>query len=263
MDVNQVRADLIAEQESLDAIVGPLPDEAWATPTASPRWTIGDQIGHLAYFDGTAALAMSDEASFVAHRDELLAAFTSDEAVDDVTLGRYRSMSPSELLAAWRADRAACAAASATLTDDQRVEWYGPSMGSKSFLTARLMECWAHGQDVADALHLEREHDDRISHIVRLGVITRGWSYINRRLEVPDVPVAVHLDAPAGARWDLGDVDADETIAGPAVDFCLVVTQRRHVDDTALEVSGTAARDWMLKAQVFAGPPTDGPQPRS
>ena len=30
--------------------------------------------------------------------------------------------------------------------------WYGPSMSARSFVTARLMETWAHGMDVADAL---------------------------------------------------------------------------------------------------------------
>ncbi len=263
MDVSQVRADLIAEQESLDRLVGPLPDEAWATPTASPRWTIGDQIGHLAYFDATAALAIRDEAAFVAHRAELLTAFTSEEAVDEATLGAYRQMPPAERLGAWRAERQALADASATLADDQRVEWYGPSMGAKSFLTARLMECWAHGQDVADTVGVERQPTDRILHVARLGVITRGWTYKNRRLEMPDVPVGVVLDAPSGERWDLGDADAEQRIEGSANDFCLVVTQRRHIDDTALTVTGDAARDWMRKAQVFAGPATDGPAPRS
>ncbi|MBS0012958.1 MAG: hypothetical protein KFF46_03215 [Desulfobacterales bacterium] len=40
-----------------------------------------------------------------------------------------------------------------------------------------------------------------------------------------------------------------------------MVVQRRHVDDTTLEVTGETARDWMLKAQSFAGPPANGPAP--
>ena len=56
-----VRADLIAEQDALDAVVAPLDDDLWALPTPSPRWTIADQIGHLTYFDWTAALAITDE----------------------------------------------------------------------------------------------------------------------------------------------------------------------------------------------------------
>ena len=48
----------------------------------------------------------------------------------------------------------------------------------------------------------------------------------------------VELTGPAGERWAWGDPAAAESVRGPAVDLCLVVTQRRHVDDTALEASG-------------------------
>ena len=51
----------------------------------------------------------------------------------------------------------------------------------------------------------------------------------------------------------------EPVVRGTAEDFCLVVTQRRHVDDTSLAISGEAARVWMVRAQVFAGPPTAGP----
>ena len=83
---------------------------------------------------------------------------------------------------------------------------------------------------------------------------------------LPAAGVRVELTAPSGAVWRHGD-DADapndeNVVRGSALDFCLVTTQRRHVDDTDLEVTGDAARDWMLKAQAFAGPPTDGPAAR-
>ena len=42
-------------------------------------------------------------------------------------------------------------------------------------------------------------------------------------------------------------------MTGTALDFCLVVTQRRHVDDTALQVTGGTARGWLTIAQAFAG----------
>ena len=66
MSVRDVASDLLAEQDALDAVVAPLPDEAWAMPTPSPGWTVADQIGHLTYFDGTAALAITDPDAFVA-----------------------------------------------------------------------------------------------------------------------------------------------------------------------------------------------------
>ena len=95
-----------------------------------------------------------------------------------------------------------------------------------------------------------------------MGVITRGWSYANRQMEVPDAEVDVVLEAPSGATWRWGPGDAADVVRGSAEDFCLVVTQRRHADDTGLEVVGEAARDWMDRAQAFAGPPTDGPAGR-
>jgi len=148
------------------------------------------------------------------------------------------------------------------LGDADRVEWYGPSMGAKSFLTARLMEAWAHGQDIADTLSVERRPTERLRHIAQLGVITRKWTYVNRGLEVPSGEVGVELVGPAGDRWNWGPDSAAGRVSGSALDFCLVTSQRRHVDDTELEVVGDVARDWLEKAQLFAGPPTEAPQPR-
>ena len=87
-------------------------------------------------------------------------------------------MDAQELLASWRQGRKNLALAAQTLSDEDRVIWYGPSMGSKSFLTARLMEVWAHGQDILDTLNIERASTDRLRHIAQLGFITRKWAYI-------------------------------------------------------------------------------------
>jgi uncharacterized protein (TIGR03084 family) len=255
-DVREVAADMRAEQEALDALVAGLTDEQWGLATPSPGWSVADQIGHLTYFDGAAATAIADPGAFAAMVEQLVAA----EDRDALTL--HRHLPPPALLAAWRANRRRLADEAATLDDATRVAWYGPSMGAKSFLTARLMECWAHGQDVLDALGVERTATDRLRHVARLGFITRGWSYANRGLEPPPGEVRVELAGPSGESWCFGPEDAPSAVTGPALDFCLVVTQRRHVDDTDLRITGEVARDWLEKAQAFAGPPTDGPTPR-
>ena len=264
MDVSEVRIDLLAEQQALDDLVAALDAEQWQSPTPSPGWTIADQIGHLTYFDTTAALAVADPSGFQDSMTSLLSSGGAGaESADDIALGPYRAMSPDDLLAAWRAGRETLASAAATLGNDTRVAWYGPSMGSKSFLTARLMEAWAHGQDIVDTIGADRQTTDRLRHIAQLGFITRAWTYVNRGLEVPSTPVRVDLTAPSGDTWSFGPQDARESIVGPALDFCLVTTQRRHVDDTYLVVTGDSACDWMHKAQLFAGPASDGPTPRS
>ena len=265
IDVHGVAADVAAEQHALDAVVAPLSDDQWRLRTPAVPWTIADQIGHLTYFDGVAATAVVAPADFAGARDALYAAaLDRPGAADELTLGPSRAMAPPAVLAAWRANRGRLAEAAATLTDATRIEWYGPSMGAKSFLTARLMEVWAHGQDIVDALteagvSVHREPTDRLRHIAQLGVITRGWSYVNRGMEVPAGEVRVELTAPSGVAWNWGADDADDSVRGPAEDFCLVVTQRRHPHDTRLVVSGEVAADWLVHAQAFAGGPTEGP----
>ena len=263
MDVSEVLDDLLAEQAALDAVVAGLSDEQFALPTPSPRWSVADQIGHLTYFDGTALLAITDPDGFTTALHALLeSAKGGDEGVDGFVLGPSRATGPSDVVAAWRSNRAALAEAAATLTNDQRVPWYGPSMGSKSFLTARLMEVWAHGQDIVDTVGAHRPATDRLRHVAQLGSITRKWSYLNRGMEVPEGDVAVVLTSPSGQTWTYGDDVDGNRITGPAEDFCLVTTQRRNIADTALVVEGERAREWMSLAQAFAGPATDGPDPK-
>ncbi len=252
----ELLGDLRDEQDALDAVVAGISDADWDTTTPSPGWTVRDQIGHLTYFDGSATVAITAPDEFNASLDELL---NGDGTLDDATL--HRHLSAGDLLETWRSNRRALLEAAATLDERDRVPWYGPSMGAKSFVTARLMETWAHGQDVVDALGASRPVTDRLAHIVRLGFITRGWTYMNRGEDLPVGDIRLELTAPSGAVWRHGDDAAPEVVSGPALDFCLVVTQRRHVDDTSLDISGDAARDWLVKAQAFAGPPTDGPRP--
>ncbi len=255
-----LRSDLADEHASLDQIVADLPERDWRLATPSPGWTIADQIGHLAAVDWKARLAMTDAEAFVVDAAEIMQQVAA-HGDDSFMLAAPRAMAPPELLEWWRDGRAALLSAAAELSDDTRLPWYGPSMGLRSFLTARLMETWAHGQDVVDALGVERAVTDRLRHVAHLGVITRGFSYAVRGREAPDGEVSVALVAPSGDRWTWGAADAADRVEGPALDFCLVVTQRRHVDDTQLDLTGDAAREWMSFAQAFAGPPTVGPEP--
>ncbi len=259
MDVSVIASDLVTEQEALDAIVGPLAPEAWDTPTPSPRWSVAHQIAHLLYFDRAAALAITDPPAFAAASARDAEGMARDmEVFEEATLGPLLALGAGGLLDAWRAGRAGLAEVAAGLTNESRVDWYGPSMSGKSFLTARLMECWAHGQDVVDAVGGDRPATDRLRHIAQLGFITRGWSYLNRGAAPPEDTLRVVLDAPSGGRWVFGPENAPVGVEGDAESFCLVVTQRRHLDDTALRVDHRG-REWLLQAQAFAGPPTEGP----
>jgi uncharacterized protein (TIGR03084 family) len=260
-ELDDVREDLRDEQQWLDGVVGGLDDERWRAATPAAGWNVRDQIAHLAYFDDAAAVAVAEPARFVASRDELLAA-ALEKGLDDATLAPLRALASHALLARWRAARDRLSEAAASLEPGDRVEWYGPSMGAVSFLAARLMESWAHGVDVTDALRAPRQASERLRHVARLGYRTRAWSYRVRGEAPPERDVRVALQSPSGREWSWGPGDAGDAVRGPAEDFCLVVTQRRHLDDTALR-TGELGRHWLVRAQAFAGAPTTGPEPRS
>jgi uncharacterized protein (TIGR03084 family) len=134
-------------------------------------------------------------------------------------------------------------------------------MSVASSITARIMETWAHGQDVADALGALRAPTDRLRHVAFIGARTLANSYQARGLPVPEVPVRVELGAPSGEAWIFGPDDAADVVRGPALDFCLAVTQRRHIDDLDIEAEGPVATEWLSIAQAFAGPPGSGRAP--
>lgn len=248
--------DLAAESGALDAVLAPLDAAAWRTPTPAGGWTVAHQIAHLAWTDRVAALAARDPDGFNAMLTRALqedgATFVDQEAE------RGAQLEPAELLAAWRADRAELAAALAEVPAGGKLPWFGPPMGAATMATARLMETWAHGQDVVDALGVKREPTARLRNVAHLGVRTRDFAFVQRGLPVPDAEFRIELTAPDGSLWTWGPETAQERVSGPALDFCLLVAQRRHRDDLGVRAVGAQADQWLDIAQVFAGPSGPG-----
>jgi len=250
-------ADLAAEEAELDAIVVGLGHDGWATPTPARGFDVRDSIAHLAIGEELAGVAASDPAAFAARLDELVTALLSDpDALEARLLARGRAHSGAAVLEWWRRERTGTLARLTAHEPRDRIPWITGLMGARSFATARLMETWAHGQDVVDGLGVDRTPSVRLRHVADLGVRTRAHAFTNRGLEVPAGDVAVELAAPDGTMWRWGSSDTD-VVRGSALDFCLVVAQRRHPDDTDLVVRGTPATEWIAIAQAFAGPATN------
>ncbi len=255
--MDELLSDLSAEHESLDAALAGLSEEEWAAPTPADGWQVRDQISHLAYFDTTAALALVAPERFDEHKKALLAGEAG--TAPDVALGR--SVTGPRLLADWRTGRRDLLDAARAADPDRRVPWYGPEMSLASFVTARLMETWAHGQDARDALSLPASVSDRLRNVCHIGVSARRYTYLVHGLEDPGTPVLVRAAAPNGGTWTWGPSDASEEITGSALGLALVFTQRRHPDDTDVKASGATAAQWLSIAQAFAGPAGTGRQP--
>ena len=153
-------ADLIAEQDALDA-VSPLAAEDWERATPSPRWAVRDQIGHLAFFDMTAALAIDNPEGFVTHRESFVAAAFARHIADDHAGRGPGDVGLLSLLDHWRRQRPS-RRRSRNLCRRRPHRVVRAIDGREVVPHRPLMEAWAHGQDICDTVGVEREPTDRL-----------------------------------------------------------------------------------------------------
>lgn len=250
MRADEVVQDLRDEQADLARIVDTV--ELTVLTPAVP-WDVRDCVSHLLVGDREGYRAATNPEGFLAGLTEVA---QDPQGYVDSWLLVGKELSREELLTRWARQFAELADCFATLPTGIKIPWYGPPMSPASFATARLMEYWAHGQDIADAAGAERIPTHRLRHIAHLGVRTRGFSYALRGRPLPEGEVRVTLSAPDGSTWEWGS--GDDAIEGTALDFSLRVTQRRHLDDLALTATGPLAREWLDIAQCFAGLPGEG-----
>ena len=247
--------DLRAESDYLDGLVAELPAERWAAATPAPGWTVAHQIAHLLWTDRVALLSVDDEDAFT----EVLGAAASDPlGFVDRGAEEIAEAAPAELLAEWRTTRHTLHDALLTVPDGRKLVWFGPPMSAASMATARLMETWAHGLDVADAIGVKRPATARLRSIAHIGVRTRDFAFAINGLDAPAEPFRVELTAPDGTTWAWGPADAPQRVTGSADDFCLLVTQRRSPSTLDVTAEGEDAKRWLTIAQAFAGPPGPG-----
>lgn len=250
--------DLAAESAELDALVAGLDESGWRTPTPAEGWNVADQIAHLAWTDQAATLAATDPEGFARETERAMA---DPSGFVDAAAHEGAAQPPAVLLEQWRTGRTALAQALAAVPEGQKIPWFGPPMAAASMATARIMETWAHGLDVADALGVQLPVTDRIRSVAHIGVRTRDYAYLVNGLTAPPAPFRYELRAPGGELWTWGPEDAEDRITGSALDFCQLVTQRRNAADLDLEFTGPYTAQWAGIAQCFAGPPGPGRAP--
>ncbi|MFC4030909.1 TIGR03084 family metal-binding protein [Streptomyces polygonati] len=257
--VRTVLDDLRAEGDALDRLVAGLAPADWARPTPAEGWTVAHQIAHLAWTDHRALLAVGDPDGFAL---ELATAVAHvDTHVDDGARTGAR-LPPEELLERWRDGRARLWAELGEQPPGVRFPWYGPPMSTGAMASGRLMESWAHGEDIADALGVSRVPTARLRHVARIAVSARDYAFAAHGRPAPAEEFRVELTAPDGSLWTYGPQDATGRVYGPALDFCLLAVRRRHRDDVDVRAEGADAQAWLSVAQAFAGPPGKGRAPR-
>lgn len=258
----QQAEDFLAECDALDALIGPLREACYETPTAFKGWTINNILRHLHLWNLGASLSVEDPDAFLALAGSMKSYLVAG-TLTNFERNYLNSLSGLALRSEWQRAYRGLAETFSGIDPGRRVQWVGPSMSARSSVTARLMETWAHGQAIYDELGVVRKNTDRIKNIVTLGINTYEWSFRIRDVEPPKPRPFVRLIAPSGAEWSFGEDDIEERIQGPAEAFCQVVTQTRNIADVDLLVCGRNATAWMATAQCFAGGPEEPPRPGS
>lgn len=253
-----VYADLVTEGDELEQLVASLKPDQWNLQTPAPGWTIAHQVAHLASVARLAQLAAAAPAQF----KEVASRATGDfDAAVHALLSPYLADPPPTLLAHWRADRTAASEALAALPPSEIVPWLARPLPAGILASAGLMELFAHGQDIADTVGARREYTDRIWHLTMFAVRTWDFGYLARGLTPPEQEFRFELTSPSGKLWDFGPEVSSQRVTGPAVDFCLLATRRRHRADLALVAEGAEADAWIDIAQCYRGSPGQGRSP--
>ncbi len=260
-EMKAICSDLKDQYDELDGLVKGLTEDQWSLRTPFFSWSIFDEVAHVAFFDQQALLAVEDPKAFKEQADEIVTLLATSDSWPRGTNPRLGAETPRALISLWRDLRDRLLSRLELLFPQDRLPWYGPNMSARSFATARLMEAWAHSQDVFDTLRKKRPLTARLRHVAHIGITTFGWSFFVRGLTPPETPLRVELTGPNKELWAWGPEDTAELVKGNAEDFCLVVTQRRNVLDTNLNTQGADAERWLTIAQAFAGVPQEPPPP--
>jgi uncharacterized protein (TIGR03084 family) len=240
--------DLQHEQWDLQAVCASLSADEWLTPTAARGWDVRDSISHLADTDEMAIDTMHDGPRSL-NRFVTVLAGGKDITLWGVLRGRRRT--GAEVLSWWERTSARECEELSALDSTQRVPW-GIGMGRPAFITARLMETWAHGLDVRAALGAPAVDTDRLRHIAFLATRALPYAFSFAGRPLPATPLRVELELPGGGRWTHGPEDAPDRITGPASEYCRVFVQRlRLADAPNLVATGAGAREALLVARAF------------
>jgi enediyne biosynthesis protein E11 len=257
-DSPDVIKDLLAEGEDLDGVLAEAGTAALTLPTPAPGWTIAHQIAHLSATFRLAALAAGAPKEFAAVVAKLSPDFDANVTA---ALTPYLADQPEVMIERWRTELATAVQALAAVPAGQTVPWLVRPLPPEVLASAGLMELFAHGQDIYDTLQYRREETGRLRHLVAFAVRTWDFGYLARGQKAPDTAFRFEITGPSGALWTFGPADAENRVTGPALDFCLLVTRRRHPADLAVVATGDEARSWVTIAQAYRGTPGGGRVP--
>lgn len=234
--MQDILADLVAEQQALDQFLQGVRDRDFDRPT-SRGWSVRDLIGYLAYIEEFAHDALEEGGSRLDEVEDF--ASFEDFALVGVKRGRELPF-PSRVLEWWRGARAATVEALSSKEGSERVPWFTTEMDAKSFAAARLAETWKVGLDIHHALDTDPEDTPRIRHVAWL-----AWEFLPYAFEEAGEeytsPVRVEVFSPDYRKWTFGPPDTDQLVKGQAGEWARVAVGWLDPAETKLSTQGEVA----------------------
>ena len=240
---------LALEQTGLQTELGNLATDDWFRPTPAKGWDVRDTVAHLADID---EIAIDTCTAGPRPLNDFAAQFASPE---DTTLWgvlRGRRRSGREVLTWWEDTSSRERDVLARVDAAMRIPW-GIGMRRPSLVTARLMETWAHGLDVREAVGLPVVDSDRLRHVAWLGYRALPYAFSFAGRERPPGELRVEVTSPSGDEiWEYGPADAPNRITGPAGELCRLFAQRISRDEAGgLVAEGDGAVAALEVARAF------------
>jgi len=242
---------------TIDDLINDIDPQDWEAPSPAPGWTVRDQLAHLSFIYHIANLAVRDAQAFAS----ALSAAPSMQAAIDNDIRRGRDLALPDLVDNWRGTRDRCVEAFAAANPGELVPWLVNPLPPAVLAAAGIMETFAHGLDIADALGERMPDSPALAHVVAFAVKVRDFGYEAHGLTPPSADFRFEISAMGGNVLTFGDENAEDYVIGSAYDFCQVVTRRRHHQDTDVVATGPHAPTWLTIAQSYRGNPGTGRQP--
>lgn len=238
-----------AEQRELYALLAGLTPDEWRLTTPAEGWDVRDQVAHLA---DTEEIAVDTMTGGPRSLNEEAAKYPSGEAFTEAGCERGRTMAGPDVREWWWRSAARCREELARFDRTGRVPW-GLGMGWKAFVTARLMEHWAHGLDIREAVGGKAPATDRLRHVAWLCVNAVPYALRVAGVTPPEGhTLRVEVTGPNGDVWAYGPEDATDRITGPAGQWCRLAVQRITRDQAPdLRADGPLAELVLDHARAF------------
>ena len=238
---------LEAQTDRLDDILIGLDDEAWASPSLCPGWSVCDVVLHLAQTEeGVVATA---QARAMPTPPE--GAGTVDDVVEHWVRSE-RGAPPERVHSRWNAARRAALDALRSADPTVPLTWIAAPLRPRTLATTRLSEHWIHTMDIADPLGIANPDTDDLEGIAWLAVKTIPYAFERAGRKDPPT-VRAELTSASGDTWVIGPPEAETVITGPAGEFCRIAARRiSPADAPGISATGDRGAEVLELVRTYA-----------